>query len=92
MPIPTYYGDEICHVNGLKYAFNVIKATVLSRAQEFGILYERKFDVSTGFGNPLYQPKMEFESPHSLAVQRVEVQVLPVSSTLDARQAMYLGR
>jgi glycosyltransferase involved in cell wall biosynthesis len=72
VPIPTYYGDEICHVNGLKYAFNVIKATVLSRAQEFGILYERKFDVSTDFGNPLYQPKMEFESPHSLAVQRVD--------------------
>ena len=22
--IPTFYGDEICHVNGLKYAFNII--------------------------------------------------------------------
>jgi 2-polyprenyl-3-methyl-5-hydroxy-6-metoxy-1,4-benzoquinol methylase len=22
-PIPTYYGDEICRVNGLKYAWNV---------------------------------------------------------------------
>ena len=21
LPIPTYYGDEICHVNGLKYAW-----------------------------------------------------------------------
>jgi hypothetical protein len=21
-PIPTYYGDEICHVNGLPYAFH----------------------------------------------------------------------
>lgn len=25
IPIPTYYGDEICHVNGLKYAFNVYR-------------------------------------------------------------------
>ena len=73
LPIPTYYGDEICHVNGLKYAFNVIKATLLSRAQDFGVLYERKFDVSTGFGNnPLYLPKMGFESPHTLTIQRVE--------------------
>ena len=23
LPIPTYYGDEICHVNGLKYAADV---------------------------------------------------------------------
>ena len=23
LPIPTYYGDEICHVNGLKYAWDV---------------------------------------------------------------------
>jgi 2-polyprenyl-3-methyl-5-hydroxy-6-metoxy-1,4-benzoquinol methylase len=26
VPIPTYYGDEICHVNGLKYARDVLRA------------------------------------------------------------------
>jgi glycosyltransferase involved in cell wall biosynthesis len=26
VPIPTYYGDEICYVNGLKYAKDVAKA------------------------------------------------------------------
>ena len=26
VPIPTYYGDEICYVNGLKYARDVVKA------------------------------------------------------------------
>jgi len=26
VPIPTYYGSEICHVNGLRYARNVIRA------------------------------------------------------------------
>jgi glycosyltransferase involved in cell wall biosynthesis len=25
LPIPTHYGDEICHVNGIHYAWNVIK-------------------------------------------------------------------
>lgn len=25
LPIPTYYGDEICHVNGLRYAFDVVQ-------------------------------------------------------------------
>jgi 2-polyprenyl-3-methyl-5-hydroxy-6-metoxy-1,4-benzoquinol methylase len=26
VPIPTYYGDEICYVNGLKYAWDVFQA------------------------------------------------------------------
>ena len=27
VPIPTYYGNEICHVNGIPYAFQCVKAT-----------------------------------------------------------------
>jgi 2-polyprenyl-3-methyl-5-hydroxy-6-metoxy-1,4-benzoquinol methylase len=26
VPIPTYYGTEICHVNGMKYAWDVLRA------------------------------------------------------------------
>ncbi len=29
VPIPTYYGDEICHVNGIPYAYQCVKATAL---------------------------------------------------------------
>src|SRR3954449_10075347 len=28
LPIPTFYGDEICHVNGMKYALDVCKAMI----------------------------------------------------------------
>jgi glycosyltransferase involved in cell wall biosynthesis len=28
VPIPTYYGDEICHVNGIAYAYQCVKATL----------------------------------------------------------------
>jgi hypothetical protein len=28
VPIPTYYGDEICRVNGVPYAYQCIKATL----------------------------------------------------------------
>jgi glycosyltransferase involved in cell wall biosynthesis len=28
VPIPTYYGDEICHVNGIPYAYQCVKATL----------------------------------------------------------------
>jgi hypothetical protein len=27
LPIPTYYGDEICHVNGIPYAVNCLLTT-----------------------------------------------------------------
>jgi 2-polyprenyl-3-methyl-5-hydroxy-6-metoxy-1,4-benzoquinol methylase len=26
VPIPTYYGNEICYVNGMKYAYDVVRA------------------------------------------------------------------
>ncbi len=29
VPIPTYYGDEICHVNGVAYALNCIREALL---------------------------------------------------------------
>lgn len=44
LPIPTFYGDEICHVNGLQYAANVCLATMQSRVQKYHIFYDRKFD------------------------------------------------
>jgi glycosyltransferase involved in cell wall biosynthesis len=80
LPIPTYYGDEICHVNGLKYALDVMKASLLARAQDLGIFYERKYDVlAHSEANPLYQAKFGFESPHKLALERVK----PGSKVLD---------
>jgi glycosyltransferase involved in cell wall biosynthesis len=72
LPIPTYYGDEIRYVKGVKYAFQALGSSLLSRAQDYGILYQRKFDVTQPWeNNPLYRPKSTFESPHTLALERV---------------------
>lgn len=43
LPIPTYYGDEKCHVNVLEYAINILKTTVRFRLQQFGIGCSLKF-------------------------------------------------
>jgi hypothetical protein len=43
LPIPTHYGDEICHVNGMKYAWDVIKTSIKSRIMKMGIFYDPKF-------------------------------------------------
>jgi glycosyltransferase involved in cell wall biosynthesis len=36
IPIPTYYGDEICHVNGLEYAWDVSKLVGRYRLHKMG--------------------------------------------------------
>lgn len=45
--IPTYYGDEICHVNGIKYAKNVLLSTLHYKLHKLGFLYTKKFDLKT---------------------------------------------
>ena len=49
--VPTFYGDEVCHVNGLKYAGLIIWSTVLSRLQKFKLFYRKKFDYRQPGGN-----------------------------------------
>ena len=45
LPIPTYYGEEECRVNGLRYAKDVCKAMLRARLHGMDLLYDRKFDV-----------------------------------------------
>ena len=36
VPIPTYYGDEICHVNGLAYARDIVSDVTRYRLHQLG--------------------------------------------------------
>jgi glycosyltransferase involved in cell wall biosynthesis len=65
LPIPTYYGDEICRVNGIPYALNVLMATFRSRLQEWSLFYDRRYDCAPSALQ--YQPKLSFQSPESFA-------------------------
>ncbi|MEO8173369.1 MAG: bifunctional glycosyltransferase/class I SAM-dependent methyltransferase [Sediminibacterium sp.] len=46
LPIPTYYGDEICRVNGMSYAFNCVLSSFGFLLFKRGIYYSRKYDVN----------------------------------------------
>jgi 2-polyprenyl-3-methyl-5-hydroxy-6-metoxy-1,4-benzoquinol methylase len=73
IPIPTYYGDEICYVNGLKYARDVVAAAIKARLQEWSLLYDRKFDCAPrDTANTHYLPKFGYPSSHSKALQAIE--------------------
>ena len=70
VPIPTYYGEEISRVNGMKYAFDVVWATTVARLQSMGLMYARKFDI-TPKDSRLYQPKLGYDSSHTMAIAEV---------------------
>lgn len=80
LPIPTYYGDEICYVNGLKYAYGVIKTVILNKMQEWGLLYDRKYDCRPGsHDNREYYFKLGYSSSHTVSISMIK----PQSSVLD---------
>ncbi len=70
LPIPTYYGDEICYVNGIQYAFHVVMAAMKARMQTLGIFYDCKFDCSPPVASN-YFSKMDFYSSDTVSISRV---------------------
>ena len=76
VPIPTYYGDEICYVDGLGYAADVTKDVITYRLQKAGF----------GDGNRIalteeYQLKPSDDSSHG-RISKV-LQCRPPSRILD---------
>nr|CAX83752.1 Glycosyl transferase, family 2 [uncultured bacterium] len=80
LPIPTYYGDEVCYVNGLKYAKDVAWTMLLARFNRLGLFYQARFDiVPPGEDLRLYESKVGFDSSQREAVDAVP----PGSRVLD---------
>jgi glycosyltransferase involved in cell wall biosynthesis len=61
VPIPTYYGSEICHVNGILYALNCIRTSLSYWLYRNGLFYRREFDLA--WEGSMYREK--FSDPHS---------------------------
>jgi glycosyltransferase involved in cell wall biosynthesis len=77
LSIPTFYGDEICHVNGMKYAWNVFKTMLRAQFHQMNLLFDRKFDL--GRPEHTYDLKLGFSSSHSVAIEAAK----PGSRVLD---------
>jgi glycosyltransferase involved in cell wall biosynthesis len=71
LPIPTYYGNEISRVNGLKYAKDVLVATVQNVAHRAGLLYQRRFDPLSEHVNAHYDLKLGYASSHQFGLDAV---------------------
>jgi glycosyltransferase involved in cell wall biosynthesis len=86
IPIPTYYGDEICRVDGLKYAFDVVKASLQASFQKLNLFYDRRFDCAPAQDGARYPSKLDFESTHSRVIELVPegTRVLDLGSGMGA--------
>ena len=68
LPIPTFYGDEICRVDGIRYAANVVRTTLQARLQEYSLFYDRKYDCAPPTPAP---SKLGFASPQSYVAKNI---------------------
>jgi glycosyltransferase involved in cell wall biosynthesis len=67
LPIPTYYGDEICHVNGIKYAADVVASVLKYEAHELGLRHYPEYEAQ----QPNYTLKKSRLSSHSQLLDMV---------------------
>jgi glycosyltransferase involved in cell wall biosynthesis len=71
IPIPTYYGDEICYVDGMKYAKDVVKDVVQYKTSKMGFGTAKWVPNATEYGL-----KQEEGSSHT-AILRILEQTPP---------------
>lgn len=66
LPIPTYYGEEICYVNGMKYAADVVASVTRYEAHKLGLRHSPEYEVQ-----PNYTMKKSRLSSHSQLLDMV---------------------
>lgn len=67
VPIPTYYGDEICYVNGMKYARDVSVDVLRYRARRMG--FGSGGGTGTGTDTDAYELKPSEHSSHGVLLR-----------------------
>ncbi|HEX7667386.1 MAG TPA: bifunctional glycosyltransferase/class I SAM-dependent methyltransferase, partial [Polyangiaceae bacterium] len=70
LPIPTFYGDEISRVNGIKYGKDILISTAKNTLHRAGIFYQRKYDPIDE-DRSHYSAKLGYASSHTFAIDAV---------------------
>jgi glycosyltransferase involved in cell wall biosynthesis len=67
--VPTFYGDEISHVNSWRYGILILWTTLVSRLIRVGLYYHPKFDYEQE--NTHYTEKFGYLSSHQFAIDHI---------------------
>ena len=67
IPIPTYYGDEICYVNGMAYARDIVRDVLTYRAHKIGF-----GSGETAFATDSYEQKQGEATSHGQILRWLE--------------------
>ena len=65
IPIPTYYGDEICYVDGMKYARDLFRHSTKYRLAKMG------FGASSRVASESYEYKSDPHSSHGMILRHL---------------------
>jgi 2-polyprenyl-3-methyl-5-hydroxy-6-metoxy-1,4-benzoquinol methylase len=88
LPVPTYRGDYLHRAAPARYSAGFLVVAARARLQELSLFYDRRFDCAPAETYSPYTPKLDYESPHSSAFDRVQ----PRARVLDLGCAGgYLG-
>lgn len=82
VPIPTYYGDEISHVNGIVYGIHCILTSFACFLHRKGIFYARNYDVALR-GRLYFEKFDDPASSHSLILARLQQEGLRGQRVLE---------
>lgn len=77
VPIPAFYEKGIYDLNKIRFAWNILRETLVSRLQETALFYRREYDLVPY--SEEYSLKLGYRSSHSLAIDCV----VPGSRVLD---------
>ena len=82
IPIPTRYGDEVCHVNGVSYGLNCIRSALLYRLHRWGFVRLNRYDIAP----PSLIDSRKLDDPyssHSIILRRLRQMKLAGDQVLD---------
>lgn len=68
VPIKTFYGDEECNVNGLAYAWDVVKSVIKYRLHQLHIIRKGSYIVNRDF---VYTRKRSPYSSHEVILKQI---------------------
>jgi 2-polyprenyl-3-methyl-5-hydroxy-6-metoxy-1,4-benzoquinol methylase len=85
--IPTHYGDEKCHVNGIQYAINCIRSVFRYHLVNLGLFYSRNYDFNL-FETENFHLKKSPYSLHQFVLRMLDKESESTSIELGAARGV----